>query len=173
MAYQLILFLFFLRGITLVISIRNEWRLRAAGAVEHGMLNSNVLMLLHISCYAVSAVEAYLYQPPFDQLALLGLSLYVFSALALMLVIRDLNGIWTIKILIAKEHQLVTSRLYRLIRHPNYFLNAIPELVGIGLMAHAWMALCVFLPLYLVSLSLRIYQEESAMRSVYQNHPHA
>ena len=50
-------------------------------------------------------------------------------------------------------------------RHPNYFLNILPELVGFALVLHAYYTLIIGLPFYLIPLIIRIRQEESAMRA--------
>jgi len=53
------------------------------------------------------------------------------------------------------------------VRHPNYFLNIMPELIGVALLCNAWTTLCVGFPLYLCLLVVRIRQEESAMRELF------
>jgi isoprenylcysteine carboxyl methyltransferase (ICMT) family protein YpbQ len=49
-------------------------------------------------------------------------------------------------------------------RHPNYYLNVLPELVAIALIMKAWLVLLFLLPLYVTVLSRRIKIEENAMR---------
>src|SRR5262249_62436732 len=51
----------------------------------------------------------------------------------------------------------------------NYFLNIIPELVGLALIMGAWIILVIGLPLYLLVLRKRIVQEEQVMR---EHFPH-
>src|SRR5262249_20802530 len=62
------------------------------------------------------------------------------------------------------DHTLNQSVLFRWVRHPNYFLNILPELVGLALMMGAWLVLVLGLPLYLLVLRTRIVQEEQVMR---------
>jgi isoprenylcysteine carboxyl methyltransferase (ICMT) family protein YpbQ len=50
------------------------------------------------------------------------------------------------------------------VRHPNYFLNVLPELIGFALALNAVTTLLVGIPLYLVPLIIRIRQEEQVMR---------
>ena len=40
----------------------------------------------------------------------------------LVVVIRSLGRFWTVKLLLASDHVLVTNPLFRWVRHPNYFL---------------------------------------------------
>jgi isoprenylcysteine carboxyl methyltransferase (ICMT) family protein YpbQ len=53
--------------------------------------------------------------------------------------------------------------LFRYTKHPNYFLNVIPELIAIALICQAWWVLALGFPLYLIPLVVRIYQEENVM----------
>jgi isoprenylcysteine carboxyl methyltransferase (ICMT) family protein YpbQ len=95
---------------------------------------------------------------------MVGLLLYAISIIALVLVWRALQGRWTVKLIIASDHTLNQSALFRWVRHPNYFLNIIPELVGLALIMGAWIVLVGGLPLYLLVLRKRIVQEEQVMR---------
>lgn len=83
----------------------------------------------------------------------------------MLLVVSHLLGrLWTVKLMIARDHVLVTHPLFRWVRHPNYFLNILPELVGFALALHAWFTLVIGLAIYAVPLGIRIRQEERAMR---------
>jgi hypothetical protein len=72
--------------------------------------------------------------------------------------------VWTVKLYLAPGHALNRHRLFRRVRHPNYFLNVLPELIGLALAFHAVATTVTVLPLYLVSLGIRIAQEEQVMR---------
>ena len=61
------------------------------------------------------------------------------------------------------ESNLVNS-IFKYFRHPNYFLNIIPELVSISLICQAWITLAIGLPVYLIPLTIRIVQEEKVMK---------
>jgi isoprenylcysteine carboxyl methyltransferase (ICMT) family protein YpbQ len=98
-----------------------------------------------------------------------GLLLYGLSVLAFVLVWRALNRLWTVKLLIASDHVLNQSVLFRWVRHPNYFLNIIPELCGLALIMGAWIVLVLGLSCYLLVLRVQIRQEEEVMQ---QHFPH-
>ena len=154
------------RIVTLFISIRNEERLKAKGTVEAGSVNSALLALAHIAFYAAAIVEGF--SSPshgFDAITIAGLVIYLFGAAVLVAVIRSLGRFWTVKLIIASDHELVASPLFRWVRHPNYFLNLLPELIGFALVLHAFNTLLIGLPLYLIPLVIRIRQEEAAMRA--------
>ena len=165
---MLIVFVFLaviFRIVTLFISIRNERRLKAQGAVEVGLVNSAVLALAHIAFYVVAITEGFSSGGhSFDAIAIAGLAIYLVGVAMLVVVIRSLGRFWTVKLLIASDHELVTNPLFRWVRHPNYFLNILPELIGFALVLHAFNTLWIGLPLYLIPLIIRIRQEEAAMR---------
>lgn len=160
----LLLTLFFvLRLFTLFISLANEARLKREGAVQFGKLNSLVLTLLHVLFYVSSACEAWIGKVQLDDTGYIGIGLFLFSYVMLLYVIYELRKVWTVKLYIAKNHEINRSFLFRYVKHPNYFLNIIPELAGIGLLCHAWTTMIVILPFYAISLCVRIRQEEHVM----------
>jgi isoprenylcysteine carboxyl methyltransferase (ICMT) family protein YpbQ len=155
---------FVLRIGTLLFSIKNEKRLKIEGAVEYGKLNSLFMAILHVLFYFGSLAEALIRNVPFDNISIIGIALFVFSYLVLLYVIYQLREIWTVKLFIAKNHPVNTSFLFKYVRHPNYFLNIIPELIGIGLLCKAWHVMIMVLPFYAVTMIVRIIQEERVMR---------
>jgi hypothetical protein len=58
-----------------------------------------------------------------DLLTWSGFVLYALSAAFLVAVIHLLGRVWTVKLLIARDHVLVDQGLFRIVKHPNYFLN--------------------------------------------------
>ena len=153
-----------LRLITLGISVKHERLLKANGAIEYGAANSRVLALLHLSIYVSAALEGAHHGNSFGRLNVLGLGLYLAGMAMLFAVIRVLGRLWTVKLLIARDHTLVKHRLFKHFRHPNYYFNIIPELIGLCLAVHATMTISLLLPMYLVSLFIRIHQEERIMK---------
>ena len=149
----------------LAVSISHEAVLKRDGSVEIGALNTRILALAHISFYVSTMAEGSFRAHPTDSFFWIGGVLYGFGVLALVVVVRLLGPLWTVDLLIAREHVLVTHPLFRWIRHPNYFRNILPELVGFALLLHAPVTLAVGLPLYAIPLIIRIRQEEAAMNA--------
>jgi isoprenylcysteine carboxyl methyltransferase (ICMT) family protein YpbQ len=152
------------RGATLLISISNERKLKAEGGTEIGKTNSSILAGAHLVFYLCAIVEYAFSDYTIDAVTWLGLAIYLVGATFLIVVIANLGRQWTVKLIIARNHVLVTSLLFRLVRHPNYYLNIIPELIGFALTLHAFWTVAVGIPLYLIPLFVRISQEEKAMR---------
>lgn len=158
-----------LRVGSVAVSKRNEKALKARGAIEYGRSTSHFLAAAHILFYGGALAEGLWRHTQPTGWTTVGVLLYLLSMIALVLVWQELRGLWTIKLLIASDHTLNQSALFRWVRHPNYFLNIIPELVGLALIMGAWIVLVVGFPLYLLVLRRRIVQEEQVMR---EHFPH-
>ena len=158
------------RLFTLFISIKNEKRLKQAGAQEYGRLNTLILTILHILFYASAFTEGYANRVQFNRVTSIGIIIYALSMLALFYVIQQLPRIWTVKLIIANDHSINRGFIFRRIRHPNYFLNIIPELIGVALVMKSYGVLLILFPAYLLSLGVRIRQEESVMRSTFSDY---
>lgn len=148
----------------LALSVRNERALKQAGGVEHGTRTSTVLALVHLAYYIAAPIEGGLRGWPSGSTSVAGFLLYGFGIAWLAAVTALLGRIWTVKLIVAQDHRLVTHPLFRLVRHPNYFLAILPELVGYATAFGAWVTLVIGLTVYAVPLGLRIRQEEAVMR---------
>jgi isoprenylcysteine carboxyl methyltransferase (ICMT) family protein YpbQ len=158
-----------LRVGSVAVSKRHETALKACGAIEYGRRTSHLLAAAHTLFYGGAFAEGLWRHTQPTGWTIVGLLLYLLSMIALVLVWRELNGVWTVKLLIASDHTLNQSALFRWVRHPNYFLNILPELVGLALIMGAWIVLVIGLPLYCLVLRRRIVQEEQVMR---EHFPH-
>ncbi|MGJ5155458.1 MULTISPECIES: isoprenylcysteine carboxyl methyltransferase family protein [unclassified Bradyrhizobium] len=142
------------------VSIRNEKRLRADGATEYGASVSRWLAIAHVAFYLAATAEGLVRDAPLDAVSIIGFVIYLFGAVMLLVVSQLLGRLWTVKLMLARDHALVTHPLFRIVRHPNYFLNILPELIGYALTLHAYLTLVAGLIIYAVPLTLRIRQEE-------------
>jgi isoprenylcysteine carboxyl methyltransferase (ICMT) family protein YpbQ len=150
---------------SVAVSMRHEKALKAHGAREYGRRTSHLLAAAHAMFYGGALVEGLWRSTQPTGWTTVGMLLYGMSIMALVLVWRELKGLWTVKLIIASDHTLNQSALFRWVRHPNYFLNIIPELVGLALIMGAWLVLVLGLPLYLLVLRVRIMQEEQVMQA--------
>jgi len=154
---------------TLHVASTNEKRLKINGAMEYGYGSTLAVWISTGAIYAGALIEGdTLRHAQFDRVAAIGLAIYIFSAMALIWVMRTLGPFWSGKVLIAPGHKLVVHPIFRTIKHPNYFLNMIPELVGFTIMLHAFITLAVGLPLFLISIFFRIRVEEQALKKKFE-----
>jgi isoprenylcysteine carboxyl methyltransferase (ICMT) family protein YpbQ len=165
--YLFIVAAFAYRFAMLAVSIHNEKRLKTEGAVEYGASVSRWLAIAHVAFYLAATAEGLIRDAAFDWISIVGFAVYLFGAIMLFVVSRLLGRFWTVKLIIARDHALVTHPLFQRVRHPNYFLNILPELIGYALTLHAFVTLVVGLIVYAVPLTLRIRHEEAVMRETF------
>ena len=166
MIVLLVSLLFLLRLFFLSISIKNEKRILAEGGKEYGVANTKLLTISHILFYAACLIEAVIKNVAFDTLSALGLIFLIFSMAMLYLVILLLGPIWTVKLMLVKNHRFVDHWLFQTVKHPNYFLNILPELIGLALLCHATYSFCLLFPLYVLILYRRIREENRLLQEV-------
>ena len=166
MVLAIILVTFLIRLIFLKRSIENEKRILSNGGREFGVESTERLTLAHIIFYLSCFVEAMVHKTNFDGMSMVGLVLLIFSMLMLMLVIHLLGDIWTVKLMLVNNHKFVDHFLFRTVKHPNYFLNILPELVGLALVSHAYVTFIFIFPVYAVILYQRIAEEEKLLQEV-------
>jgi isoprenylcysteine carboxyl methyltransferase (ICMT) family protein YpbQ len=144
--------------------VANEKRIIKEGAVEYGKANSLVMALLHTFFYAGCISYSVAKKTQFGPLTKAGLLVYVFSFAVLLAVMYSIRDVWTVKLYIAKRHTINKNFIFKYFRHPNYFLNIIPELISVAMISGAWPVFAVLFPPYLVTLYLRIMEEERVMK---------
>ena len=160
---------FTLRLLSLSYSIRNEKRLLKNGAVQYGKVNSLLLTLAHVVYYLCALYEAYISGTTFICFSVCGVLVMGFAYAMLFYVIYKLHDVWTVKLYIVHGQRIEKSFLFRTVRHPNYYLNIIPELIGVGLLCNALHSLFIGLPIYVCLLAVRIRQEEKVMKKLLEN----
>jgi isoprenylcysteine carboxyl methyltransferase (ICMT) family protein YpbQ len=151
---------------TLIVSIENEKKLNSHDAVGYGATNSIVIGGAHLIFYLMALCEGRSSGGQINVVTLISTVIYVASAAVLVSVIKLLDRLWTVTLLIDRDHVLATLPLFDWIRHPSSFLNIVPELIGLTLTLQAFKTLIIGLPLYLMPLCVRIRQEEATMRRV-------
>ena len=166
MIVTLMIALFLLRLFFLKISIKNEKRILADGGKEYGVANTKLLTICHILFYAACLTEAIVKKASFDAVSAIGLALLVFAMAMLYWVIQLLGPIWTVKLMLVKNHHFVDHWLFQTIKHPNYFLNILPELIGLALLCHASLSFSLLFPPYLFILYRRIREENRLLQEV-------
>ena len=162
MILTILLIFFCIRLISLKISINHSQQLITDGAIEYGVKNSKFLAITHVLIYVCEGVEALINKDTFSLVNSIGLMILVFAYIMLFIVIKTLGGIWTLKLFILPNHPIIKSGLYKVTKHPNYFLNIIPELIGVLLLTHATYTTVLLIP-YAYFLFVRIKQEEKLM----------
>jgi isoprenylcysteine carboxyl methyltransferase (ICMT) family protein YpbQ len=155
-----------LRIVTIAISKKNEQNLLKQRAKQFGQKNTIVLIAIHTIFYISCFIEYSLKLSDITTFSYIGMGLWFFSFIMLMITIYSLHPIWTIKIYIASNHKINNNFLFRNFRHPIYLFNIIPELIGLSLSLQAQWTFITLFPIYIIILAIRIYQEENAMKGM-------
>src|SRR5262249_62072704 len=101
--------------------------------------------------------------PHSSRFYLLGLILFVLGLIIRWIAIVQLGRFFTVNVTIAQDHKVVTSGLYRYVRHPSYS-GSLLTFFGFGLCLLNWLSLAVlFIPVVL-AFSWRMHVEEKALR---------
>lgn len=165
--YILVVLIFVLRLYFLKISKQNERAILRNGGTEYGARNSKFLTIAHILFYFGCLAEAIVKKPEFDGVCATGLGLIVFSFLMLYYIVNHLlKGIWTVKLMVAKGHKYNPHWLFQIVKHPNYYLNITPELIGLALLCHAVAIFALLAPIYAGILAVRIKQENRVLKEI-------
>lgn len=157
---------FVLRLLFLKISKQNEKRIIENGGKEYGVANSKRLTLLHIAFYLFSPIESVVRNSRIDAISITGMVLMVFSMFMLSVVVKLLGEIWTVKLMLLKNHKFNPHWLFKVVKHPNYFLNILPELLGLTLLCHSFLVGIVLAPFYIYTMYVRIKEEEKLLKEV-------
>ena len=150
------------RAFELLLSARNQRRLVAAGAVEHGRAHFPVFVALHAlwPVALVAEVVAAGARPGPWWPAWLGVALAAQGLRAAA--IAALGGRWTVRVLALPGAPLVRRGPYRLLRHPNYLAVTL-ELAAIPMILGAWRTALAASALNQVALAIRVRVEERAL----------
>lgn len=137
---------------------RNERRLRAEGAVEHGGGHYPLIVLLHAAWLVAIAWFIPADTPPnWYWLGLFGL-----LQLARLWVLASMSRYWTTRVITLPDAPLVRRGPYRWVRHPNYLIVA-AEILVLPAIFGAWTIAILFSIANAILLAWRIRIEDAAL----------
>ena len=151
------------RLLELALSRRNERRLRDRGAVERGREHYPLMVALHVLWLLFTAVEGS--RKPDARLGRFALAAFVLVQPVRYWAIASLGEHWNTRILVVPGEKLVRKGPYRYVKHPNYVVVA-TEVLALPLIFGAWVTTLVFSVLNTVLLSVRIREEERALKAL-------
>lgn len=118
---------------------------------------------LHVVVFAATAAEYFWLERSINWAVTgIGLALFVVSVVVRLTAIRALGQFWSLHLEIRDEHPLVTTGIYRYMRHPAYSAIML-EIISIPLVGNAYVTLVVALCLYAPLLLVRWVREEQEM----------
>ncbi|HWI89292.1 MAG TPA: isoprenylcysteine carboxylmethyltransferase family protein [Sphingomicrobium sp.] len=140
------------------LSNRNTQRLLATGAHEVGASHYPLIVAVH----ALWLAALWWFAPP-RAIDGFWLGIFVLIELARIWVLASLGRRWTTRIIVLPQAPLVRRGPYRWINHPNY-LVVIAEIAVLPLVFGLWQVALIFSLLNAAVLSVRIREENRALR---------
>jgi protein-S-isoprenylcysteine O-methyltransferase Ste14 len=95
-------------------------------------------------------------------IAYLGLTLIISGIVIRIASIRTLGNFFTVNLAIHNDHQLITTGLYKNIRHPSY-TGSLLSFIGLGVSFNNWLSLAVIVIPIIISFIYRINVEEQML----------
>jgi methyltransferase len=148
--------------VELRVSVANERRLRARGAVGPPDSAYGAMRLVYPATFVAMGIEGALSAPLPGVLVAAGAAVFVLGKLLKVWAIAALGPFWTYKVLVVPGETLVTRGPYAWMRHPNY-VGVVGELIGVALITGARVTGPLSVLLFGWLLWRRIQAEESAL----------
>jgi methyltransferase len=153
------------RLLELGLSRRSERLLRARGAVERGQRHYPLLVALHALWLLSTLVEGALRGPAFPVYWPVPLAAFLLAQPLRYWAIVSLGENWNTRILLVPGAKRVRRGPYRYLQHPNYVVVVV-EILSFPLIFGAWITALVFSILNAVLLSVRISEENRALKEL-------
>ena len=150
------------RLLELVLSRRNERRVRARGAVERGREHYPLMVALHALWIASTLIEGILRGPEVPALWPVPLALFLLAQALRYWAVFSLGESWNTRILVVPDAKLVRRGPYKYLDHPNYVV-VVMEILAFPLIFGAWVTALVFTVLNAALLYVRIREEDRAL----------
>ncbi len=150
------------RLLELVLSRRNERRIRARGAVERGRGHYPLMVALHALWIASTLVEGILRGLEVPALWPVPLALFLLAQALRYWAVFSLGESWNTRILVVPGAKLVRRGPYKYLDHPNYVVVVV-EILAFPLIFGAWVTALVFTALNAALLYVRIREEDRAL----------
>ena len=153
----LIFYIILLRIFELRLSSKNTKILLSKGAVEQYSSHYIYFIIFHVVFIVYFFIKSFSY----IETTYIFYFLFFLTQIIRYLVIKELGGLWTTRIIVCNNTPLVKTGIYRYFRHPNYMVVAL-EIIIICLIFIDYYALAFFTFLKIILLSIRIYFEDKA-----------
>ena len=144
---------------------RNEKRLLAKGAVEHGRDHYPAIVTLHTLWFAAMIAEIVILTRSINPFWPAILLLWLLAQALRVWTLRTLGRRWTARVLVLRNEKPVTTGPYRYLRHPNYLVVA-AEILLLPLMFNCLITAVTFTVMNAILLGVRMRVEGRAWREV-------
>lgn len=158
-------FIILQRIFELFVAKSNEKWMMQQGAMEFGSSHYRYIVLMHSLFFVSLLLEKLFFNRGLTVVWPIVLFVFVLVQLLRIWVITSLGRYWNTKIIVLPGAPPVRKGPYRYIRHPNYFVVSI-ELLVVPILFSAYLTASLFTILNVILLTIRIREEELALKSV-------
>ncbi|MFD1707200.1 isoprenylcysteine carboxyl methyltransferase family protein [Siminovitchia sediminis] len=153
----------------LVWAKRNERWMKERGAAEYGKSHYPWMVFIHISFFISLIIEVtFLHREPSSYWPVFLVIFLLVQGIRIWILV-SMGRYWNTKIIVLPGSETIKKGPFRYMRHPNYFVVTI-ELAVLPLMFQAYWTAVLFFIFNQVILSVRIAEEEKALRK-YTDYP--
>lgn len=117
-------------------------------------ISAIILVIIIVGIFNIGTIKL---DEKYSMYRLIGLILYAISSYMQVFSYKTLGENYSQEVVILKNHKLITTKVYKLVRHPQYFFQIISDLsVGIALVSYIVvpLVLLVELPLFILRAKL-------------------
>ncbi|MCK0472362.1 isoprenylcysteine carboxyl methyltransferase family protein [Halalkalibacter sp. APA_J-10(15)] len=160
------LFIFFIiaqRVIEVIIAKNNERWMKGQGGYEVGGEHYVYIVIVHVMFFVSLLLEVTVRSPQFFVWSIIPFSFFMIAQVCRGWALSSLGRFWNTRIIVLPGAKVKVKGPYQFIRHPNYVI-VITELLMLPLMFQAYVTAVVFTILNGWVLSIRIKEEEKALR---------
>ncbi len=146
----------------LIISKRNEQWLKAQGGYEVGAEHYKYMVLLHATWFIAMIAEHYLRGTGLSPMWQVWLVVIILAQIGRYAVISTLGKFWNTRIIVVPNAPLIKNGLYRVVKHPNYWIVG-TEIAVFPLLFELYITSLIYTILNAFMLAVRIRVEENAL----------
>ncbi len=146
----------------LVISKRNEQWLKAQGGYEVGAEHYKYMVLLHATWFIAMIAEHHVRSTGVSPMWQVWLVVIILAQIGRYAVITTLGKFWNTRIIVVPHAPLIKQGLYRVVKHPNYWIVG-TEIAVFPLLFELYITSLIYTILNTIMLAVRIRVEENAL----------
>ncbi|WP_078429312.1 isoprenylcysteine carboxyl methyltransferase family protein [Alkalihalobacterium alkalinitrilicum] len=153
------------RVIELLIARRNEIWMKKQGAYEVGKEHYKWIVILHTLFFVSFLFEVVYFGLKPAVWWFVPFLMFILAQMGRVWSLTSLGEFWNTKIIVLPGANVVAKGPYQYMRHPNYVIVGL-EIITLPLIFQAYGTAVIFTILNAIVLSVRIRQEEEALREV-------
>lgn len=161
--YLFILLVIIQRLIEVVIANRNARWVKSQGGYEAGREHYQLMIATHVLFFLSLITEVTVSSYHFAGWSVIPLVIFLLAQMGRAWALSSLGRFWNTRIMILPGAKVVAKGPYQFVRHPNYVI-VIAEIAILPLIFQAYWTAIIFTVLNALVLSIRIKEEEAALK---------